>query len=353
MEVQNDAARGKYKQVSLYDMMLVTTKVPQAEDGPTSNVEQLLLNKDKELRVALIYHLRKGLEIHFSMSYRGDRVVNIRDRQGGGYIIERREGYVKEESIVCGLINRIQKRYTTSEGNAAISRLYTTLPSSLKLKPKERKKKVKLTAIERGIRIHQLVYHKVECSRMDCYGDNTFFSNDETLGGVYKCKCMDILGGETWSLEETHTVDKFMEFIDYLNLIPVFSELFLWDPMKRIATRIDLLCINSEMRFVLVSLKTGLYGRPGNPGETNHHFRSPLGHIRDSIKHRHDLQLLTELLLLVDTYKVPVCDALTIYVSIEENPSIYVRYIGDFAKTSGLHLNNLLNVLASSIIEEI
>lgn len=88
---------------------------------------------------------------------------------------------------------------------------------------------------------------------------------------------------------------------------PVASELPLWNEDWRVATAIDLLCVDvRRSRLVLVELKNGFEGEEYGPHATDARMRAPLDDLRDCPMHRHQLQLLAMRLMLSERYGVDV-----------------------------------------------
>jgi len=267
-----------------------------------------------EDRERFIYCVRTNLLEHFASSNRGF-VHSITDRKPAGFNVEVRKGHLMETIAVCGVCRAIINRIATEEGNRVIKSIYASPPPPSLQFPKTSSSSsiaLGLSASEKGKRIHQLIYHKIEC--LPTNGVLTFSeeSNNE-------CGCLQKLHAQEWDSRELQIGDRILKYLsNTLNLVPIASEFFLWDADINLATRVDLLCLTSHLTYVLVSLKTGRYGRDSHPGITAKFFQKPLDKIPDSVQNRHMIQLFIEAMLLLKHYAIPLSDAFVLYVHMDE-----------------------------------
>ena len=272
------------RQTSLYDVTREVA-IKGGKKGPIIAAECL-------------FGVRKILPEYMHSRYARGGIVEIQDNAGPGFLIKRREGFVLKDSVVGG-VRKVTKAFTTREGDERIEKLYSN----------EMRRGGSMTSgtkrsTKRGDRLHRLLHHMVEC---DTYGaveksqsltkSDSLLSSHE-MGGV--CDCVAANGGRKWKNEETKEMNNVIDFLRYtMNLEPLCSEMFLYSPDLEMATRIDLLCVDKHLQFSLVSLKTGVYGRPSVPGNVQpFKFKGPFEGVHDSVQRRHDIQLLVELMLL-------------------------------------------------------
>ena len=292
-------------------------------------------------RESMIPGLRSQLYVHLFSSYNGICVADIKENESGpGFIVKKRTGYSMEDVVVGGISSTISKFFSDKRGDEAIQKLYTTGQN------KRSEKRYEKRAVTRGERIHQLVFHRVECCFNGIYRENSVLSSGSSLASSAsseECSCHRLVSEKEWSIDEIEEVNVIIRFLRAeMNLIPVFSELFVWSPDLDVATRIDLLCLDETARFVLISLKTGQYGRDEKPGETSFRFRGLFSDVRDSIRNRHDLQLLIELVILISVYRLPISDAFIVYSSgISESPCI-IRRPNELAGSLSIPLQRLI-----------
>jgi len=288
------------------------------------------------------------------------------NENGSGFVIVKRIGYAMEDFVVGGVASAISRFFASKGANEAIQSFYerghkkkkrilhfpdslAPTPLSNVCEPSSRD----VRAMVRGRRIHQLVYHRTECCTIGRFQENSVVSSDMMLassGSSEECCCHRSLFEKEWGSNEINAVDVFLRLLrEEMNLVPIFSELLIWSPELNLATKIDLLCVDEFAHFVLVSLKTGRYGKPETPGETEFHFRKPMSNIRDSIKNRHDIQLLIELLILVDVYKLPISDAFVVYLGDEKDSRHTIRRPIELARTIGISSNELLRLVKETL----
>lgn len=198
--------------------------------------------------------------------------VDVRDEPGGGYRMEKRtKSGVVRVLVVGGLGRALQERvYSAGPGF-----VYDDGPST----------------VTQGLRVHMHVYHIVECL--------TFLS---------VCKCRARFKRPSQATKGARAV---MERLKLLGLSPVASELLLLAPAWNVATRADLVCVNSVGEFVLVSLKTGA----GSTKTSGRMLRGPAGMnvVADTQRARHQVQLLAEHVMLIEA-GVNVVQAQIMYV---------------------------------------
>jgi len=271
-----------------------------------------------------------------------------------------KQGNGSQILIVCGISRVISDRIATEEGDRAIKNIYGSVLSAYKRPPtwaKEDDAMVQwnsLSASDKGQRIHQLMYHTVECLP-DCTVKGALIYSEESIDD---CGCLKKIHMGVWNKMEIKVWKRIESYlVNIMNLIPIASEFFLWDPRLKMATRVDLICLTSHMTFVVVSLKTGMFGRDGAPGNTQKYFRAPLEDLPDSIQNRHLLQLLLEVLLLTHQYSILLTDAFVLYVHLNEfaagaegpidtsEPKISIKRPAGIASKLNLTLPALLNTI--------
>jgi len=309
-------------------------------NGATQHVwkeghEGVSLSDREKMRVAL----RRLLSEHTCSSHRGLYIHSITDRRPAGFNVEIRHGHTLSTIVVCGVNKIISKVFATEEGNRVVNSMYAYSSSSAtagsgsngdgngKLQMASLPPSGTVSAFasvlanyrcgnasERGKRIHQLIYHRSECLPADM----TLSASTENSIGT-GCGCLQKLHAREWNASEQRIGDRIINYItNALDLTPLMSEFFLWDPELKFGTRADLLCLTSHMTYVLVSLKTGRYGRDGHPGNTGKYFKPPMDKVQDSIQTRHMIQLLMEALLLTKQYSIFLSDAFILYVHMDE-----------------------------------
>jgi hypothetical protein len=114
------------------------------------------------------------------------------------------------------------------------------------------------------------------------------------------------------------------------------------------ATKVDIICINAALKFVVVSIKTGTYGKHPHFGLTSVPLREPMDRLNDSIRVRHDLQLLIEVSMLIKFANLEICDAFTLYTEVGPNPTITTRDLSGITSELGFDsINETLDLVWS------
>lgn len=311
-------------------------------------------------REVIRYNLRNVFLEHLFGAYRNVSVLKIADRKPAGFTVEVKQGYSSQSLTVCGISRAISDRIATEEGDRAIKNIYGSVPTAYKRPAtwsKEEEAMIQwnsLSASDKGQRIHQLMYHTVECMP-DCNIKGPLIYSEESIDD---CGCLQKIHMGIWNKMEIKVWKRIESYlVNVMNLTPISSEFFLWDPRLKVATRVDLICLTAHMTFVVVSLKTGMFGRDGAPGNTLKHFRAPLEDLTDSIQNRHLLQLLLEVLLLTHQYSILLTDAFVLYVHLNEfasgaegpidtsEPRISIKRPVGIASKLNLTLPALLNTI--------
>ena len=279
-------------------------------------------------------------------------VNDIKDRKPAGFNVELRKGHSLHTITVCGISRVINDRIATEEGTTIVNSIYSGSAGVRKFgvlgAPIE--SSMGLSASEMGQRIHQLIYHQIECELPQSLLSESEDSDD-------RCSCLSKIYASEWHSDELLVGTRIFNHIkNTLNLVPIASELFLWNPVLQMATRIDLLCLTEHMTFVLISLKTGRHGRHNTPGDTCKFFRPPLNNVPDTIQNRHLIQLLLEVLLLTRQYFIPISDAFIMFVHLDE---MNLRKNNDNASDKEIPISiqrpagllNKLNITPSAILD--
>lgn len=152
-----------------------------------------------------------------------------------------------------------------------------------------------------GSLVHNHVFHMVECGS----------------GTGSNCKCGR---KKSIQLDDMNVYAKsVIRFIKQKGWAPLRSELGIYSPDLNVATQVDLLCMNEDLQYILISLKTG-YSKFIKENET-FKFRAPLDDVWDTRKNRHQLQLLIEKLILERNYKIEISQCAVMYVNSDpKNP---------------------------------
>ena len=346
------------KQMNILEAMFPSSGRFDASVPNIRDVRNITVNRgiERSKRKKISYRLRDLLDAHFQTSYRGTCVSDVRDNPEGGFIIEKRDGYLVEETIVGGISNAIERYLTSAEGDMAVSTFYSTsVPSGVSNGTVPTKKR---SAAESGLRLHQLFFHKIECERESQESRSARMQTCKRMGREMSltlststdslcCPCDALMRGDRWTEAEEKKVEFATKYIEEkLDLIPVASEMFLWHPEKKIGTRIDLLCIDSALRYVVISIKTGKFGRHPHFGETSAFFRSPFQRVKDSIKYRHDMQLLMEILFLTEVYQMDISDAFILYLHSDGARPLSIRRPEGMATELGVSAAGLINLVS-------
>ena len=202
-------------------------------------------------------------------------LVSVRDEFGGGYRLQQIVGGKKLEMVVSGL------------GKALKERIYSSGPGFVSDNGP--------STVLQGVRVHMHVCHIVECLQ---------------FGSVCTCRARF-----KHPAKATKGARAIMHALQVMGLYPIASEVMLLAPKWNLATRADLVCVNGEGEYVLVSLKTG----DGATQKTGRFFRAPRGMdtIADTQRARHQLQLLAEYVLLSNA-GISVTRALILYVEMRK-----------------------------------
>jgi len=188
-----------------------------------------------------------------------DKVTNARlplgrvtDEPGGGFRVH---AAGKSRSLVVGGLGAALAERVFAQGVEHVS---DAGPSTARL----------------GNLVHRHVFHVVECiwAGEDCRCGTRFRRPQLANKGALEV----------------------LRAIWMLGLAPVACELALVAVAWDLATRADLVCVDTEGGIVLVSIKTGA----GRTTRTERRFRSGLAHMYDTQRARHQVQLAAERLML-------------------------------------------------------
>jgi hypothetical protein len=281
-----------------------------------------------------VRYLNVLLQTYMSTCYVDRFVCSISDCSTGGFLIAYSTVNSTEVRIVPG-ISSVLTTLSTKEGERQIKAFYKQ-KRTVRINPapgKSTSGRGVTSAVDRGLRIHQLVYHEIECIMNGSAhgGSDSIVSGGASCRGVDCCLCPE----ETrlwlpWNKSEREDVRLFFSYlVNDMKLLPVCSELPLFDEKHSIATRVDVLCVDQSGDLILISLKTGIFGRPEKKGETSETFIEPFETLKDSIRHRHDLQLWIEMSILIGMYSLPIRSGYIIYCTKGATPPICMRNASD------------------------
>ncbi len=304
-----------------------------------------------------------SLELHFKTAGNLSNVICIEDK-ACGFTITIDSIYDTEELVIPGIKSTIWKYFTEKESDNIIHQTYLDKKKKKTKKTGEEEDDDGFSSISAGIRFHKLMYHKIVCIRKQRFSTESISKLNQTNRlhnrsnsfdilqfedsiDLFHCRCMRGLNGTNWSNEEIKTADHVIKYlIEEKDLVPILSEEFIFDKNRFFGTRVDIICINNFMRLVVVSIKTGKYGKPPDIAQTDYRLRSPMNKIRDSIRVRHDLQLLMEVMILTDSYKMDIYDAFTLYVNISNVPKItHIDLYGIMENIGISCLGDMINVI--------
>lgn len=217
------------------------------------------------------------------MQKNGLKQVKWRDGKPGFELVYENE---KHNRIVRGITSVIPPVFGNDDMNAIITA------------SQNKRNESNLSSRKMGSLVHNHVFHMVECAHGTC-----------------KCG-----RSRSIQLKDMNIFSKLiLRVVKEKGWAPLRSELGIYSPEMNLATQIDLLCMNEELQFILVSIKTG-YAQYAKENKT-FTFKSPLEDIWDTRKNRHQLQLLIEKLILERNYKITISHAEVIYVNSDpKNP---------------------------------
>lgn len=123
---------------------------------------------------------------------------------------------------------------------------------------------------------------------------------------------IQVMGYQVQSFFEKHEVPdpcfvRFVKTCDRKGWIPMVSELFIYDELMRIATAIDVVCLDTtDFSIVIIDIKNGYESMEYAAVPTDKYFEAPLEFIKDCPLNRHALQLMvTKIILGIDYRVVP------------------------------------------------
>lgn len=283
-----------------------------------SNPQQSVLNFGGESPPLLSSDFALVLNEQLFFAHKGG-VRAISDGKGGkkGFLIEYKDPTCNK--IVPGITTTIKQRFGNPDMNIVLTESKRGSTSSIQL----------------GNLIHRHIFHLVECARLP--------AND-------RCSC---------SPNPHNNINKFartaMNFFKRKGWTPLRSELGIYSPRMNVATRVDVLCINTKFEFVLISIKTGYTGiDKEKPINTNWRFKPPLNMLEDTAGRRHQLQLLMEKIILEEEYGVTISECGVLYVnSIANKPDEVIFRTPHSSHISSEAIDALYNYYRSNCDEKI
>lgn len=180
----------------------------------------------------------------------------------------------------------------------AVKKRFCTNPGDLGSKTKNKGPSTKVL----GSLIHRHVFHQLECMRN---GSCTCVPRTPNVANAQASKLIQVIKDKGW--------------------IPVRSELAIMSSTIELATRVDLICFDPDVRrFVLVSWKTGYKNivtqmSQGTDMDGCDPMRAPLDFVPDNDRSRNQLQLLCEYLILIKEYGMDLVQALIVYIRFDED----------------------------------
>lgn len=142
-----------------------------------------------------------------------------------------------------------------------------------------------------GTLIHAHITHLVECK------------------DVCKCNRLRLIASKDKTNKYARAAIRVLEERRYY---PLRSEVAIYSPEMDIATQVDLICLTDELKYVLISIKTG-YSRYMNESE-KFFFKHPIDDVYDTQKNRHQLQVLIEKMILERTYHITIAKTEVMYI---------------------------------------
>ena len=218
--------------------------------GANKKARTTLVAPDVE---SVVWHGEKRREVMEKIERKLQGLATAEDAPRGGFLLRHMDG---ERTLRFGGLHRALEDRVYARG---VYHVCDEGPSSR----------------EDGKRVHQHVYHLVECL------------------GQRKAKCG--CGVRATKLKTLcKGAREVVRLVRAKGVMLMASEVLVLAPKWNLGTRVDLLCQDAEKRVVLVSIKTGAC----KTTHTYNTFRGGLQNIRDTEAERHQVQLAAERIML-------------------------------------------------------